>query len=108
MCLQCGYCSAGTPWTLMSVAISLQGHLLVWAPYPAPAVAPDPEEELETTGPEDLLNWAVLQARTPRDCSASPAKLWLTEAGLFLLPVPSGTWEGTANEVTGGLSSASV
>lgn len=37
----------------------------------------------------------------PRDCSASPARLWFTEAGLFLLPIPSGMWEGTANEVTG-------
>lgn len=52
MCLRCGYCSAGTPWTQMSVATSPQGHPLAWAPHLAPAVALDPEEGLETPGPE--------------------------------------------------------
>lgn len=56
MCLPCGYCSAGTPWTPMSVATSPQGHPLAWAPHLAPAVAPDPEEGLGTRGPEDQLS----------------------------------------------------
>lgn len=55
-CLQCGYCSAAIHWTPMNVATSLQGHPLAWAPHLAPAVAPDPEEELETPVPEDLLS----------------------------------------------------
>lgn len=61
MCLRCGYCSVGTPWTRMSVATSHQGHPLAWAPLPAPVVAPDPEEGLETRGSEDLLQSPVLQ-----------------------------------------------
>lgn len=101
MYLQCGYCSAGTPWTPMSVATSLQEHPLAWAPHQAPAVVHDPEEGFETPGPEDVpsklfsthecLGWLCLLRKASCNCSTSPTRLEFTEMGLpVLLPLLSG------------------